>query len=62
MDAGSAQAASRLLKHFELDVHKFKPPLWNRLSHIDAEEARPWSDLQDARCAGQLKMTDESLR
>ena len=45
--AGSAQAASSLLEHFELDVDEFKSSLRDGSSHIDAEKTRAWSHLED---------------
>jgi|SRR6266542_3545818 len=57
-DVGSAQALSRLLEHFELDVDEFKSPAGNGSSHIDAEETWPRSHLQDTRCAGEMKVAD----
>ena len=42
--------------------YKFKAPLGNGLSHIDTEEAWPWSHFQDAGCASEMKVADQLLR
>jgi hypothetical protein len=50
--AGSVQAASSRLKHLELEVYEFEPPVRNGSSDIDAEET----------CATRLSTLQRSSR